>query len=63
MLIPKQGVCYHTARRPGSYNVTVPKAGSRDEPGTKVVRVNFLVLRFVNHFFWVISVSDKGCGY
>ena len=24
MLIPKQGVCYHTARRPGSYNVTVP---------------------------------------
>ena len=25
MLIPKQGVCYHTARRPGSYTVTVPK--------------------------------------
>src|SRR5271166_3268470 len=24
MLIPKQGVCYHTARRPGSYTVTVP---------------------------------------
>lgn len=27
MLIPKQGVCYHTARRPGSYTVTVPKYG------------------------------------
>jgi len=27
MLIPKQGVCYHTARRPGSYTVTVPKIG------------------------------------
>src|SRR4051794_36747381 len=25
MLIPKQGVCYHTARRLGSYSVTVPK--------------------------------------
>jgi hypothetical protein len=24
MLISKQGVCYHTARRPGSYIVTVP---------------------------------------
>jgi hypothetical protein len=25
MLIPKQSVCYHTARRPGSYAVTVPE--------------------------------------
>ena len=29
MLIPKQGVCYHTARRPGSYTVTVPKVPQR----------------------------------
>ena len=47
MLIPKQGVCYHTARRPGSYTVTVHKGkplagerlsfiprGSTPQPGT-----------------------------
>ena len=30
MLIPKQGVCYHTARRPGSYTVTVPETVVRE---------------------------------
>ena len=37
MLIPKQGVCYHTARRPGSYTVTVPKRLPGDGPGTPLV--------------------------
>ena len=32
MLIPKQGVCYHTARRPGSYTVTVPNGMAASLP-------------------------------
>ena len=35
MLIPKQGVCYHTARRPGSYTVTVPKRKHHLDPLTE----------------------------
>ena len=45
MPIPKQGVCYHTARRPGSYNVTVPQRG--------LVRLEDEFERLKRMGFWV----------
>ena len=61
MLIPKQGVCYHTARRPGSYTVTVPQVAreSRAAPPASTSEATRLE---VSRDTWVSEVGQEADG-